>query len=107
MAESQRGCTAAFGYAIRDVFRSRGAASSVYPGAGSHHQTPGRLLVTVSPASRKAFEILLGERATCIGEVVEAPRLQVTGLDGASVIDEDIYELKRAWQGPLRFEEVQ
>jgi len=69
-------------------------------------ETPTRLLVTVRATSARAFEIVLGDAARRIGFVTGDRRLRLTGLDGTLVVDADIGELKRAWQAPLRFEEV-
>jgi len=56
--------------------------------------------VTV-PADRKPeFEEAMGSATSaCIGSVTDDPRLRVSGLDGSSVIDADVLELKEAWKG--------
>ncbi|NLN62321.1 MAG: phosphoribosylformylglycinamidine synthase [Myxococcales bacterium] len=69
-------------------------------------ETPGRLLVTVSPASAAAFETLMKPYATRVGLVTEARQVVMRGLDGEVLIDADIAELKRAWRTPLLFQEV-
>ncbi|MBN2344531.1 MAG: phosphoribosylformylglycinamidine synthase [Deltaproteobacteria bacterium] len=69
-------------------------------------ETPGRLLVTVPATSKDAFEIIMGNAAACIGEVVEEPKLTVLGQGGQTVIESDISTLKESWQKTLRFSEV-
>ncbi len=69
-------------------------------------ETPGRFVVTVSPSTSSAFEILMGNAAARIGHVTADQRFVVSGLGGEVVLDVDIFELKAAWQRPLRFEEV-
>lgn len=62
----------------------------------------GRLLVSVRPENRSAFErAMSGFDWYLVGEVTAEPRLRISGLDGAIVIDADIRDLKRAWQAPL------
>lgn len=69
-------------------------------------ETPGRLLVTVSQASKAAFEIMMGDAAVCIGAVKEEPRLTVNNANGETVMSADISSLKESWQKTLRFSEV-
>ena len=65
-------------------------------------ESQSRLLVTIRPEHRAAFEALFaGQAAACIGEVTAAPRLTLT-LNGQTILDSDILELKEAWQAPLR-----
>jgi phosphoribosylformylglycinamidine synthase len=65
-------------------------------------ESPCRLLVSVKPDKRSAFESAMGGFALArVGEVTGAPILKVTGLNGAPVIDADIWDLKKAWQEPL------
>ncbi|MBN2529903.1 MAG: phosphoribosylformylglycinamidine synthase [Deltaproteobacteria bacterium] len=68
-------------------------------------ETPGRLLVTVAPSSKEAFEVVMGDVATCIGQINEETRLRITGLEGDTIIDSDISRLKGSWQKTLRFSE--
>jgi len=66
-------------------------------------ESASRLLVTVRPEHQARFEALFaGQAAACIGQVTEAPRLQVTGLRGEILLRSSIDELKQAWQSPLQ-----
>jgi phosphoribosylformylglycinamidine synthase len=61
-----------------------------------------RLLVSVAPDKRQAFEYVLAGFPICrIGEVAAGPRLEVDGLQKAGVIDVDVWELRKEWQAPL------
>ncbi|MBZ0166324.1 MAG: phosphoribosylformylglycinamidine synthase, partial [Candidatus Omnitrophica bacterium] len=63
-----------------------------------------RFLVEVSPDKQKQFEQQLkGVPFGLIGLVEEYPDFVVTGLDGELSIHSDIYQLKDAWQEPLRW----
>ncbi len=65
-------------------------------------ESPGRLLVSVFPESLKQFEAALaGFPVAKIGTVSSDERLEVLGLRENTVIDADIFELKRQWQSPL------
>jgi phosphoribosylformylglycinamidine synthase subunit PurSL len=65
-------------------------------------ETPGRLLISVSPGSVKDFEAeLAGFPLAKVGAVSSDQRLVVFGLKENTVIDADIFELKRQWQSPL------
>jgi phosphoribosylformylglycinamidine synthase II len=65
-------------------------------------ETPCRFLVSVSQEKRSELEQTMnGFPVALVGEVVEGPRLTVTGFSGQSVVDADIWELKKAWQKPL------
>jgi len=67
-------------------------------------ESQSRLVVTVDPSREKAFEALFaGSVYGEIGRVTEDERFRVSGLDGKVVIDANIYDLKEAWQKPLRF----
>jgi phosphoribosylformylglycinamidine synthase len=72
-----------------------------------YSETPGRLLVTVAPASARAFEILMKHHVARIGQVSADRRLVINGRDGGTLIDIDIEQLKHAWQSPLSFKEVE
>jgi len=62
----------------------------------------GRLLITVRPENRSAFErSMIGFNLYQVGKVTSEPRLVARGLDGAIAVDADIWDLKRAWQAPL------
>ncbi|MEJ2200531.1 MAG: AIR synthase-related protein, partial [Desulfuromonadaceae bacterium] len=65
-------------------------------------ESQSRLLVTVDPAKRAAFEALFaGSACACIGEVTAEPRLCISQA-GTPLLDTDIHTLKEAWQAPLR-----
>ena len=66
-------------------------------------ETPCRLVLTVPPTSAQRFEELLGDDATCLGEVTETRELRVKGLGGRTVVDEPIEALREAWQAPMRW----
>ena len=66
-------------------------------------ESQSRLLVTVRADHQPAFEALFaGRDARLIGAVTQAPELRVLGLQGQPVVAADIYQLKEAWQAPLR-----
>ncbi|MCF6159159.1 MAG: phosphoribosylformylglycinamidine synthase subunit PurL [wastewater metagenome] len=63
-----------------------------------------RFIVEIRPEHQKQFEILLqGVPYGMMGRVIAEPLFQVKGLDNKLVINENIYELKEAWQSPLRW----
>ncbi len=67
-------------------------------------ESASRFVVTVAPGHREKFAALLqGCPAAEVGTVVSAGLLKIDGLQGRRVIEEDIYELKAAWQRPLNF----
>lgn len=62
----------------------------------------GRFVVTVPQDSRNAFERLMHEfHSAFVGVVIQEPRLSVLGFGGETVVDADIWQLKKAWQQPL------
>jgi hypothetical protein len=55
----------------------------------------------VEPTNREAFERAMpAGLIACIGSVEATPRLQITS-GTQTVLNEDIFELKRIWQQPL------
>ncbi|MBI2951697.1 hypothetical protein HYY27_06350, partial [bacterium] len=55
------------------------------------------------PERRAAFEAILGGVPFGqVGVVREGRRFTVKGLDGRPAVDADIFDLKEAWQAPLR-----
>jgi phosphoribosylformylglycinamidine synthase len=63
-----------------------------------------RFLCEVPPEQTNAFEQALQNIPhACIGETTSEPRLRVEDPQGASVIDADVFDLKEAWQAPLRW----
>jgi phosphoribosylformylglycinamidine synthase len=66
-------------------------------------ESAGRLIVTVRPGSAAAFEkAMAGAAFAKVGRVTESKRLRLT-IDGRTVCDADVDELKAAWSGTLRF----
>jgi len=63
-----------------------------------------RFIVEVSPEKKDAFEKeMAGTPFALIGQVTDAPRLEVYGRNGNTVVFISIDELKEAWQKPLRW----
>jgi len=66
-------------------------------------ESASRLLVTVRPDHRDAFEALFaGQPCGCIGVVSADQELRITGLNGEILVRSLIADLKEAWQSPLR-----
>jgi len=66
-------------------------------------ESQSRLVVTVSPADREAFESMMADsEMACIGRVTVEQTFVVTGLQGRVIIEEEIASLKEAWQQTLR-----
>ncbi len=67
-------------------------------------ESQSRFVVTIPPEHRAGFEeILSGCTLTQIGTVLASGLLTITGLQGGVIIEEEISELKAAWQKPLNF----
>jgi phosphoribosylformylglycinamidine synthase len=67
-------------------------------------ESPGRLLVTVRPEHKTAFEErMLDSMYAEIGLVTKDPVLEVVGISGSVLCRIPIAELKRAWQSTLAF----
>jgi phosphoribosylformylglycinamidine synthase len=65
-------------------------------------ETPCRFLVSVHEKDAPAFDAAMrGFPCNKVGQVLEEPRLKVTGVQNNVVVDADIWELKRRWQEPL------
>jgi len=65
-------------------------------------ESNGRFLVEVAPAHRDAFEEIMGDSAwNVVGQTVERPDLQITGLEGKLAVSASLRELRHAWQGGL------
>jgi phosphoribosylformylglycinamidine synthase len=63
-------------------------------------ESAGRFIVTVDPDHRQAFEAgLAGLPCECIGRVTAAPDFIVKGLDGNTIVDTTVQNLKAAWKG--------
>jgi phosphoribosylformylglycinamidine synthase len=66
-------------------------------------ESQSRLLVTIRPKDRQAFESLFaGQDFACIGEVVADSELRIAGLSGQVLVRSAIADLKAAWQAPLK-----
>jgi len=67
-------------------------------------ESQSRFVVTVDPSKKKTFEALLGDviyREIVV--VLSEETFRVIGLQGRKIIEANIYDLKEAWQKPLRF----
>ncbi len=66
-------------------------------------ESQSRLLVTVRPENRAAFEELFaGRTLSLLGEVTDDRELRILGCDGQVLVRADLDDLKEAWQSPLR-----
>jgi phosphoribosylformylglycinamidine synthase len=66
-------------------------------------ESQSRLLVTVRPENRQAFEELFADRpVSLLGEVSADQELQIFGLKDQVLVRAEINDLKEAWQAPLR-----
>jgi len=67
-------------------------------------ESASRFVVTVHPANANSFISELNDVPVgVVGEVTSDTRLVIKGLDGSTVVDADISDLKEAWQKPLRW----
>ncbi len=67
-------------------------------------ESQSRFVVTLDPSKKKAFETLLGDIVYGeIGVVSENDIFRVIGLAGKIAIEASIFDLKEAWQKPLKF----
>ncbi len=67
-------------------------------------ESASRLVVTVHPEHQRHFEeCLAGHVFAEIGRVTDHDYLVITGLNGQRVVEANIFELKEAWQKPLRW----
>jgi phosphoribosylformylglycinamidine synthase len=63
-----------------------------------YSESAGRFVVTVNPEKKEPFERLFESMpVACIGEVTEAQRFKVQSGIGELIIDEDVSDLKKAW----------
>jgi phosphoribosylformylglycinamidine synthase len=66
-------------------------------------ESQSRLLVTIRPDKQQEFEALFaGQSCALIGEITASPEFIVQNLQGESIINTRINDLKEAWQAPLR-----
>jgi phosphoribosylformylglycinamidine synthase len=69
-----------------------------------YSESASRFVVTVHPHHKTAFEeVMKGKVCAEIGTVVSGTDFTIIGLQGETVLDADIFELKEAWQKTLRF----
>ena len=67
-------------------------------------ESQSRFIVTISPEAQDAFETVMGGNLFgFIGRITPEKRIVVTGMRGNVIINEDIDDLKKAWQAPLNF----
>ena len=67
-------------------------------------ETQSRFVVTLDPSKKKAFEELLSDAIYGeIGVVLDHEIFRIIGLGGKKIIETNIYDLKEAWQKPLKF----
>jgi phosphoribosylformylglycinamidine synthase len=65
-------------------------------------ESQSRFVVTVHPDAREAFEAALaGSAFARIGQVIAEEDLRIEGLGGKRIIDQELAELKAAWQKTL------
>lgn len=63
-----------------------------------------RFLVEVAPGDKEEFEGALRDTAhAAIGKVIRKGVFEVKGRSGETIVSASIYEMKEAWQGPLRW----
>jgi phosphoribosylformylglycinamidine synthase len=63
-----------------------------------------RFLIEVAPQDRDGFEDLMRNSVAQIGEVTEAERLRVHGLNGGLIVDAELSKLRAAWKKTLNGE---
>jgi len=69
-----------------------------------YSESQGRFVVTVDPKKRTAFEkCFTGFMPSLIGYVTGEPRLRICGINGVSLIDGDVAELKESYKKTLRW----
>ncbi|MFO7713898.1 AIR synthase-related protein [Desulfosarcina sp.] len=65
-------------------------------------ESAGRFIVTVAPGNREAFEThFAGLPAACVGQVIEAPQLKITGMHGKGLVTLSVEQMKAAWKRPF------
>ncbi len=63
-----------------------------------------RFVVEVRPEHQKQFETLVKDiPCGLLGKVTTEPLLKIHGLNNKLIVHENIYDLKEAWQAPLRW----
>jgi phosphoribosylformylglycinamidine synthase len=67
-----------------------------------YSESAGRFVVTVSPENKENFEEIMRDNIfKKIGEVRSDEGFKIV-VDGKTIIQENIYKLKEAWQGPFK-----
>lgn len=65
-------------------------------------ESASRFVATIKPENRGEFEGILKENDfACIGKVIKEPVLIVKGINGNEILNNDIFELKKAWRRTL------
>ena len=63
-----------------------------------------RFVVEVRPEHQKQFEKLVKDIPFgLLGKVTSEPQLKIYGLNNKLIVNENIHDLKEAWQLPLRW----
>jgi len=63
-----------------------------------------RFIVEVTPENKDKFEkTMKGVSFANMGTVNNTEKLEIAGLNGKKIVSESIYDLKEAWQKPLRW----
>ena len=67
-------------------------------------ESASRLVVTVAPADRQAFESAMAEQVCAlVGEVTAEPLLKIEDQAGTALIACPVAQLKSTWQGGLQW----
>jgi phosphoribosylformylglycinamidine synthase subunit PurSL len=67
-----------------------------------YSESAGRVIVTVDPAKKQAFEEHFpGMKIGCIGRIAESALFRVTGRGGDLLMEESVHELKEWWKKPF------
>lgn len=69
-------------------------------------ESPSRILVEVTPENESSFLRNFGKGAKSapvrrIGQTMANPIFKVVGLDGSTILEESLREIKEAWQKTL------
>jgi phosphoribosylformylglycinamidine synthase len=91
------------GFGLRVDLRQVRCSGALREDAVLFSESASRLLVTVHPRHRAAFEELFaGQDISLLGEVNESQEVRIVGLGGEMLVRANIDDLKEAWQSPLR-----
>jgi len=106
------------GVAIAEMAFAGGLGAELYvrdcPGCGISanrndtilfSESNSRFIVEVEPKNKKAFEKIMGNGSSfkLAGKVRKDKLLKIYGINGKTVVNADIYELKESWQKTLRW----